>query len=294
MTPEQLDTIFKAYDIRGTVPDQLDATIVRAIGPAFARLAAAPRVLIAPDMRESGPELAAAFSEGVRREGVDAVLLGLASTDMIYFAAGKLDAPGAMLTASHNPAAYNGIKLCLSGARPVGVESGLDEIKQTTAALLRDGDTRPARGTESTVDLLDEFVAHVHSFIDVSALRPMKVVADTANGMGGLIVPRVFDKLPIELDVLFPELDGTFPNHPADPIQPANQTDLRKRVASSAPTSAWRSTAMRTAVPRRRAEPRAVGLDHHRAARGGHPREAPWGEDHLQPDLLEGRARGDP
>ena len=217
MTPEQLDTIFKAYDIRGTVPDQLDATIVRAIGTAFARFAAAPRVLIAHDMRESGPELAAAFSEGVRREGVDAVLLGLASTDMIYFAAGKLDAPGA--------------KLCLSGARPVGVESGLDEIKQTTAALLTAGDTRPARGAESTVDLLDEFVAHVHSFIDVSALRPMKVVADTANGMGGLIVPRVFDKLPIELDVLFPELDGTFPNHPADPIQPANQTDLRKRVA---------------------------------------------------------------
>src|SRR4029077_9585859 len=197
MTPEQLDTIFKAYDIRGTVPDQLDATIVRAIGTAFARFAAAPRVLIAHDMRESGPELAAAFSEGVRREGVDAVLLGLASTDMIYFAAGKLDAPGAMLTASHNPAAYNGIKLCLSGARPVGVESGLDEIKQTTAALLRDGATRPARGAESTVDLLDEFVAHVHSFIDVGALRPMKVVADTANGMGGLIVPRVFDKLPI-------------------------------------------------------------------------------------------------
>jgi phosphomannomutase len=182
-------------------------------------------------MRESGPELAAAFSDGVRREGVDVVLLGLASTDMIYFAAGKLDAPGAMLTASHNPAAYNGIKLCLSGARPVGVESGLDDIKHTTAALLRDGDTRPARGAESSVDLLDEFVAHVHSFIDVSALRPMKVVADTANGMGGLIVPRVFDKLPIDLDVLFPELDGTFPNHPADPIQPANQTDLRKRVA---------------------------------------------------------------
>src|SRR4029077_765048 len=113
----------------------------------------------------------------------------------------------------------------------VGVESGLDEIKQTTAALLRDGDTRPARGAESTVDLPDEFVAHVHAFIDVSALRPMKVVADTANGMGGLIVPRVFDKLPIELDLLFPELDGTFPNHPPDPIQPANQTDLRKRVA---------------------------------------------------------------
>jgi phosphomannomutase len=232
VTTRDLDTIFKAYDIRGTVPDQLDATIVRAIGTAFARFAKTPRVLIAHDMRESGPELAAAFSEGVRREGVDVVQLGLASTDMIYFAAGRLDAPGAMLTASHNPAAYNGIKLCLAGARPVGVESGLAEIQATTAALLADGDTRPARGSETSLDLLDDFVAHVHSFIDIDALRPMKVVADTANGMGGLIVPRVFEKLPVELDLLFPELDGTFPNHPADPIQPENQRDLRARVAA--------------------------------------------------------------
>jgi phosphomannomutase len=227
-----LDTIFKAYDIRGTVPDQLDADIARAIGSAFARFARSPRVLVAHDMRESGPELAIAFAEGVRREDVEVVHMGLASTDMIYFASGRLDAPGAMLTASHNPAGYNGIKLCLSGARPVGVESGLLEIKQTTEALLTDGDTRPLRGGETTVDLLDEFVTHVHSFIDISALRPMKVVADTANGMGGLIVPRVFEKLPIELDMLFPELDGTFPNHPADPIQPENQRDLRARVTA--------------------------------------------------------------
>jgi len=228
-----LDAIFKAYDIRGTVPDQLDATTTRAIGSGFARFAKAPSVLIAHDMRESGPELAAAFAEGVRREGADVVHIGLASTDMIYFAAGRLDSPGAMLTASHNPAAYNGIKLCLAGAAPVGVDSGLTEIKQTTAQLLADGDSRPLTGKESSVDLLDDFVAHVHSFIDVGALRPMKVVADTANGMGGLIVPRVFEKLPIDLEMLYPELDGTFPNHPADPIQPENQRDLRARVAAT-------------------------------------------------------------
>jgi len=228
-----LDVIFKAYDIRGTVPEQLDARIAGAIGTAFARFAAAPRILIARDMRESGVELAAAFADGVRREGVDVVHLGLASTDLLYFAAGRLDAPGAMLTASHNPAAYNGIKLCLSGARPVGVDSGLIEIKVTTAELLERGDTRPLRGGVSELDLLDDFVAHVHSFVDTASLRHLKVVADTANGMGGLIVPRVFEKLPVDLDVLFPELDGTFPNHPADPIQPANQSDLRARVTAT-------------------------------------------------------------
>ena len=228
-----LDVIFKAYDIRGTVPEQLDARIAGAIGTAFARFAAAPRILIARDMRESGVDLAAAFADGVRREGVDVVHLGLASTDLLYFAAGRLDAPGAMLTASHNPAAYNGIKLCLSGARPVGVESGLTEIKATTAELLERGDTRPLRGAASELDLMDDFVAHVHSFVDTSILRRLKVVADTANGMGGLVVPRVFEKLPVDLDVLFPELDGTFPNHPADPIQPANQSDLRARVTAT-------------------------------------------------------------
>jgi phosphomannomutase len=228
-----LDVIFKAYDIRGTVPEQLDARIAGAIGTAFARFAAVPRILIARDMRESGVDLAAAFADGVRREGVDVVHLGLASTDLLYFAAGRLDAPGAMLTASHNPAAYNGIKLCLSGARPVGVESGLTEIKATTAELLERGDTRPLRGAASELDLMDDFVGHVHSFVDTSVLRRLKVVADTANGMGGLIVPRVFEKLPVDLDVLFPELDGTFPNHPADPIQPANQSDLRARVTAT-------------------------------------------------------------
>jgi phosphomannomutase len=230
-----LARIFKAYDIRGTVPDQLDATLCRAIGVAFARFASAPRVLIARDMRPSGVELAAAFADGVCSQGVDVVHLGLASTDLLYFAAGHLDAPGVMLTASHNPAQYNGIKLCLSGARPVGVESGLQDIQATVEDILAGGGPQAAagRGREEHMDLLDRFADHVVSFIDVAALVPLKVVADTANGMGGLIVPKVFERLPLELEVMYGELDGTFPNHPADPIQPANQRDLQRRVVAA-------------------------------------------------------------
>jgi phosphomannomutase len=230
-----LARIFKAYDIRGTVPDQLDADVCRAIGVAFARFAGAPRVLIARDMRPSGVELAAALADGVCSQGVDVVHLGLASTDLLYFAAGRLDAPGVMLTASHNPAQYNGIKLCLPGARPVGVESGLVEIQAVVEAILAGSGPPPAaaRGREEHRDLLDEFATHVVSFIDLSVLLPLKVIADTANGMGGLIVPKVFERLPFELEVMYGELDGTFPNHPADPIQPANQRDLQLRVVAA-------------------------------------------------------------
>ncbi len=186
-------------------------------------------------MRPSGDDLVAAFAKGALEQGVDVVHLGLTSTDLVYFAAGRLDAPGAMFTASHNPAQYNGIKLCLAGARPVGAETGLAEIKATAQRVLDDDRPAPAAtaGRESHVDLLDEFADHVVSFIDPSKLRPLRVVADTANGMGGLIVPKVFERLPTaELEVMFGELDGTFPNHPADPIQPANQRDLQARVAS--------------------------------------------------------------
>ena len=161
--------------------------------------------------------------------------LGLASTDLVYFAAGTLDAPGAMFTASHNPAEYNGIKFCLSGARPVGIDTGLATIRDAAKLVLTDSGPGAVatRGTVSTRNMLEEFADHVVSFIDVNALVPMKVVADTANGMGGLIVPVVFARLPmIELEVMYPELDGSFPNHPADPIQPANQRDLQARVIS--------------------------------------------------------------
>jgi phosphomannomutase len=230
-----LDQIVKAYDIRGTVPDQLDASVAHAVGVAFARFASSDEVLVARDMRPSGPELVDAFTEGVLEQGVDVVDLGLASSDLLYFATGRLDRPGAIFTASHNPAEYNGIKLCLAGARPVGAESGFAEIKAAAAAVL-DGHTPPPAARAGQLrhqDLLSAFVDHVVSFVDPTTLRPLRVVADTANGMGGLVVPAVFERLPaIELEVMYGELDGTFPNHPADPLQPANQRDLRARVVS--------------------------------------------------------------
>ncbi len=222
-----LDTIFKAYDVRGIVPDELDADVCRRIGAAFAAFAGAPTVLVARDMRPSGEALSAAFAEGVMGQGVDVVYLGLASTDLLYYAAGKLDAPGAMFTASHNPARYNGVKLCLSGARPVGLDTGLAEIKAMVT------DPPPPAGTPGTSsqrELISDYAEHVRNFVDVKALRPLKVVADTANGMGGLVVPRVFEGLPYDLEILFPELDGNFPNHPADPIQPENLKSLQARV----------------------------------------------------------------
>ena len=229
------DAVFKAYDIRGTVPEQLDEAMCRAIGVAFARFAAAPRILIGHDMRPSGDELVAAFSDGARRHGVNVTHLGLVSTDLVYYAAGKLDAPGVMFTASHNPAQYNGIKLCLAGARPVGEDTGLGDIKAMAEAILdgRDEPAGGATGTEESLDLLDAFADHVVSFADRSLLKPLKVVADTANGMGGLVVPTVFERLPFDLELMYGELDGTFPNHPADPIQPANQRDLQARVSAS-------------------------------------------------------------
>jgi phosphomannomutase len=225
-----LDEIFKAYDIRAVVPDQLDTELARKIGTAFAAFAQSPTILIGNDMRPSGPELVAAFSEGVTSAGVDVVLLGLVSTDELFYATGALDAPGAMFTASHNPARYNGIKLCLAGARPVGIESGLREIR--TAVETGDLPQVPEdeRGTVSHRDVLAAYAEKVRSFVDRDALKPLRVVADTANGMGGLVIPAVFEGLPFDLEIMYGELDGNFPNHPADPIQPANLADLRARV----------------------------------------------------------------
>jgi phosphomannomutase len=228
-----LDSIFKAYDIRGVVPDQLDADLARAVGAAFARFTGAPRILVGRDMRPSGVDLTAAFAEGAAAQGADVVDLGLISTDLAYYAAGSEDAPAAMFTASHNPAKYNGIKLCLAGARPVGQDTGLADIKEMVReALEGDGGPRDAdeKGTVTELDLIDDYAAHVRSFVDVSSLRPLKVVADTANGMGGLVAPAVFEGLPYELEVLFGELDGTFPNHPPDPINPENLKALQGRV----------------------------------------------------------------
>jgi phosphomannomutase len=223
-----LDTIFKAYDVRGVYPDEIDEDLARRVGNAFAVFTGAERIVVAHDMRPSSGPLSAAFIEGVTMAGASVVAAGLASTDMIYFAAGRLDAPGAMFTASHNPAQYNGIKLCRAGAAPVGQDTGLTDIKAAVAAGRLERAATP--GTVSEQSLIDDFAAHVHSFVDVGALAPLTVVADTANGMGGLVVPRVFAGLPFDLTVLFPELDGTFPNHPADPIQPENLRDLQAAI----------------------------------------------------------------
>lgn len=223
-----LDHIFKAYDVRGVVPDELDADLARRIGAAFADWTGLPRIVLGRDCRLSSPELAAAIEEGATSRGVDVVDVGLASTDLLYFASGSLDLPGIMLTASHNPKQYNGLKFCMPGARPVGEESGLREIR----ALVEAHEPAPAaaRGTVAQRDLLDAYADHVLAFVEGEAMRPLTVAVDTANGMGGLVAPAVLSRLPVTLHHLFPELDGTFPNHPADPLDPANQVDLKAAV----------------------------------------------------------------
>ncbi len=227
-----LDAIFKAYDVRGLYPDQIDGEVSGRIGAAFAKLMQREHpdlgaVVVGHDMRPSGEELVPAFSDGVTSQGLDVVAIGLASTDMLYYASGSLGLPGAVFTASHNPAGYNGVKLCRPGAAPVGVESGLAEIKAMVQAGV---EPTGSVGRVETRSMLDDFSVHVRSFVDPEKLRPLKVVADTANGMGGLVVPGVFSPLPFELEILYPELDGTFPNHPADPIDVENLRDLRARV----------------------------------------------------------------
>ncbi|MGA1763478.1 MAG: phosphomannomutase/phosphoglucomutase [Ilumatobacteraceae bacterium] len=227
-----LDAVVKAYDVRGTVPDQFDESLARAFGVAFVQFTNATSVVVAHDMRPSGPGLVSAFQDGATSCGASVVNLGLASTDLLYYASGILNLPGAMFTASHNPAQYNGIKMCTAGARSIGIDSGLAEVRELARAALATnvvGD----EGKVTKRNMLADFADHVLSFIDVAALRPLKVVADTANGMGGLVVPAVFDRLNmIDLEIMYGELDGTFPNHPADPIQPANQRDLQARVVS--------------------------------------------------------------
>jgi phosphomannomutase len=222
-----LRAIFKAYDVRGVVPDELDEDDARRIGASFAEWAKVPAIAVGYDCRISSPALSAAVREGIASRGTDVIDLGLASTDLLYFASGWLDVGGVMLTASHNPARYNGLKFCLPGAKPVGEETGLHDIRDGAARGLA---PVSAPGSIEQRDLLDAYVDHVLSFIDASAMRPLTVVADTANGMGGLVAPAVFERLPVTLVHLYPELDGTFPNHPADPIDPENQVDAKRAV----------------------------------------------------------------
>ncbi|EHR62949.1 phosphomannomutase/phosphoglucomutase [Saccharomonospora cyanea] len=225
-----LSAIVKAYDIRGVVGEELTEELVTDFGAAFALLIKpdSPSVVIGHDMRESSPGLARAFANGVTSQGLDVVSIGLASTDELYFASGSLNMPGAMFTASHNPARYNGIKLCRAGASPVGQESGLAEIRDTVEHGVPEFAGQHGKVTER--DVLSDYVAHLHRLVDLSGSRPLKVVVDAGNGMGGLTVPRVFEGLPIEVVPMYFELDGTFPNHEANPLDPANIVDLQAKV----------------------------------------------------------------
>ncbi len=243
MTPRyagrvDLSTIVKAYDVRGTVPDQLDEPVARAIGAAFVDVTGAERLVTAHDMRETGPGLARAFADGALHRGASVVEAGLSSTDMLYFASGHLGVPGAMFTASHNPAQYNGIKMCRANAVAIGQDSGLTDIRDRAARYLSDG-LPPAnvRGTVEQVELLTPYAKYLRGLVDLSGIRPLRVVVDAGNGMGGYTVPAVLgdsvlDPLPLTIVSLYFELDGTFPNHEANPLEPANLVDLQRAVVA--------------------------------------------------------------
>ena len=241
ITDRDLDKVIKAYDVRGTYPDQLDEDLAHAVGAAFVRVlgiraadGGAGAVVIGHDMRPSGPGLVASFAEGVREQGCDVILIGLCSTDGLYYAAGALGLPGAMFTASHNPAQYNGIKLCRAGAAPVGQESGLREIRR----MVEDGvpSFDGPLGEVREQDVLPGYAGYMRELVDVSSIRPLKVVVDAGNGMGGFTVPAVLGSaaglpaLPLDVDAMYFELDGSFPNHEANPIEPENLRDLQARV----------------------------------------------------------------
>jgi phosphomannomutase len=236
-----LSALIKAYDIRGIVPDQWDSRLAREVGIAFVEVlkireidGGAGTLVVGHDMRPTGPDLVAAFIAGVTSAGVDVINIGLCSTDGLYFASGRLNMPGAMFTASHNPAEYNGIKLCRAGAAPVGQDSGLAEIR-----LMLESENLPEWtgevGTSTNRDMLSDYSAFLRELVPLDGNRQLKVVIDTGNGMGGFTVPavlgnQVLPSLPIEIDELYFELDGTFPNHEANPIDPENLRDLQKRV----------------------------------------------------------------
>jgi len=224
----QYSKIFKSYDIRGIVPDELDETVAEAVGAAFARLTGAPSIATMHDMRTSSPLLAEAFGRGAAAHGADVVAGGLGSTDMLYYASGSLGIPGAMITASHNPPKYNGIKLCRGGARPVGKDTGLAELQEAAERGVPAHQGRT--GTVTGRDLLPGYAGFLRSLVDVSGIRPLKVAVDAGNGMAGHTVPRVLAGLPVKVIPLFFELDGTFPNHEANPIDPANLGDLQRAV----------------------------------------------------------------
>ncbi|MBG0828054.1 phosphomannomutase/phosphoglucomutase [Planomonospora sp. ID67723] len=228
-----LAKIFKAYDVRGVVPDEFDEDAAEAVGAAFVEVIGADRLVLAHDMRSSSGPLAAAFARGATSRGADVVHAGLGSTDLLYYASGSLGLPGVMFTASHNPARYNGMKMCRAGAVPIGGDTGLTEIRDRAAEILKDGAAGPGGGTVTGQDVLAGYARHLRTLVDLTGIRPLKVVVDAGNGMAGHTVPEVFGqepKLPVELVPLYFELDGTFPNHEANPIEPENLRDLQKAV----------------------------------------------------------------
>ncbi|WP_327735719.1 phosphomannomutase/phosphoglucomutase [Streptomyces nojiriensis] len=229
-----LSNIVKAYDVRGVVPDEWDESLAELFGAAFVEVVGAGAIVIGHDMRPSSPGLSAAFARGAAARGVDVTLIGLCSTDQLYYASGSLGLPGAMFTASHNPARYNGIKLCRAGAAPVGQDTGLSQIRALVekwsdeGAPVVPGGTVP--GTVTEQDSLPGYAAHLKGLVDLGSIRPLKVVVDAGNGMGGHTVPTVFEGLPLDVVPMYFELDGTFPNHEANPLDPKNIVDLQARV----------------------------------------------------------------
>jgi phosphomannomutase len=227
-----LSQIVKAYDVRGVVPDQWDEVLAELFGAAFVRVTGADAVVVGHDMRPSSPGLSGAFARGAAAQGADVTLIGLCSTDQLYFASGHLGLPGAMFTASHNPAQYNGIKMCRAGAAPIGQDSGLGEIRALVEDWRDSGAPAPAAtpGEVTRTDTLAAYAEYLRSLVDLRSIRPLKVVVDAGNGMGGHTVPTVFEGLPLTLVPMYFELDGTFPNHEANPLDPANIVDLQQRV----------------------------------------------------------------
>ncbi|WP_149179930.1 phosphomannomutase/phosphoglucomutase [Streptomyces sp. TRM49041] len=227
-----LSQIVKAYDVRGVVPDQWDEALAELFGAAFVQVTGADAIVVGHDMRPSSPGLSGAFARGAAARGADVTLIGLCSTDQLYFASGHFGLPGAMFTASHNPAQYNGIKMCRAGAAPIGQDSGLADIRRLVESWTDTGAPAAADtpGEITGTDTLTGYAAYLKSLVDLASIRPLKVVVDAGNGMGGHTVPTVFEGLPLTLVPMYFELDGTFPNHEANPLDPANIVDLQQRV----------------------------------------------------------------
>ncbi|WP_141205321.1 phosphomannomutase/phosphoglucomutase [Streptomyces griseorubiginosus] len=227
-----LSQLVKAYDVRGVVPDQWDETLAELFGAAFVQVTGATALVTGHDMRPSSPGLSRAFARGAAARGADVTEIGLCSTDQLYYASGALGLPGAMFTASHNPAQYNGIKMCRAGAAPVGQDTGLAEIRELVERWSEEGapEATASTGTITARDTLEDYAAHLRSLVDLTGIRPLKVVVDAGNGMGGHTVPTVLAGLPLDVVPMYFELDGTFPNHEANPLDPANIVDLQKRV----------------------------------------------------------------